>query len=133
MTTNPLRDLGEAGQAVWLDFVQRTMLDKRELAAMTERDGVTGVTSNPSIFEKAIGSGDYDKALAPSWRPTTPIRPACSSGWRSRTSRPRPTSSAPCYDANGRPRRLSSAWKSRPIWRWTPKARWSRRAGCGRP
>ena len=64
MTTNPLQNLGEAGQAVWLDFVQRTMLDKRELAAMTERDGVTGVTSNPSIFEKAIGSGDYDEALA---------------------------------------------------------------------
>ena len=39
------------------------MLDQRELAAMAERDGVTGVTSNPSIFEKAIGSGDYDGAL----------------------------------------------------------------------
>jgi transaldolase / glucose-6-phosphate isomerase len=63
VTTNPLRELGNAGQAVWLDFVQRKMLDNRELAAMAERDGVTGVTSNPSIFEKAIGSGDYDGAL----------------------------------------------------------------------
>jgi transaldolase/glucose-6-phosphate isomerase len=63
MGANPLVQLGQAGQAVWLDFVQRKMLDDRELAAMTERDGVTGVTSNPSIFEKAIGSGDYDGAL----------------------------------------------------------------------
>ena len=63
MGANPLQELGHAGQAVWLDFVQRKMLDQRELAAMTERDGVTGVTSNPSIFEKAIGSGDYDAAL----------------------------------------------------------------------
>jgi len=63
MGANPLQELGNAGQAVWLDFVQRKMLDDRELAAMTERDGVTGVTSNPSIFEKAIGSGDYDGAL----------------------------------------------------------------------
>jgi len=63
MGANPLQDLGGAGQAVWLDFVQRKMLDERELAAMAEGDGVTGVTSNPSIFEKAIGSGDYDGAL----------------------------------------------------------------------
>jgi transaldolase/glucose-6-phosphate isomerase len=63
MGANPLQDLGHAGQAVWLDFVQRKMLDEHELAAMVERDGVTGVTSNPSIFEKAIGSGDYDGAL----------------------------------------------------------------------
>ena len=63
MGANPLQDLGHAGQAVWLDFVQRKMLDERELAAMAGRDGVTGVTSNPSIFEKAIGSGDYDGAL----------------------------------------------------------------------
>ena len=63
MGANPLQELGNAGQAVWLDFVQRKMLDDRELAAMTQKDGVTGVTSNPSIFEKAIGSGDYDGAL----------------------------------------------------------------------
>ncbi|QUD87650.1 bifunctional transaldolase/phosoglucose isomerase [Phenylobacterium montanum] len=62
--TNPLLQLGQAGQAVWLDFVQRDMLENGGLKALIERDGVTGVTSNPAIFEKAIGgSRDYDAAL----------------------------------------------------------------------
>ncbi len=63
MTSNPLQLLGEAGQAVWLDFVQRKMLEDGGLRRLIENDGLTGVTSNPSIFEKAIGSGDYDGAL----------------------------------------------------------------------
>ncbi len=62
--TNPLLQLRDAGQAVWLDFVQRDMLENGGLKALIERDGVTGVTSNPAIFEKAIGgSSDYDAAL----------------------------------------------------------------------
>lgn len=61
---NPLRRLYDAGQAVWLDFVSRDFLQKRGLHALIEEDGVTGVTSNPSIFEKAMGSGtDYDDSL----------------------------------------------------------------------
>jgi len=63
VTSNPLQQLGEAGQAVWLDFVQRKMLEDGGLRKLIEQDGLTGVTSNPSIFEKAIGSGDYDGAL----------------------------------------------------------------------
>ena len=63
MTSNPLQQLGEAGQAVWLDFVQRKMLEDGGLKKLIAEDGLTGVTSNPSIFEKAIGSGDYDGAL----------------------------------------------------------------------
>lgn len=62
--TNPLLQLSAAGQAVWLDFVQRDMLENGGLKALIEQDGVTGVTSNPAIFEKAIGSSpDYDAAL----------------------------------------------------------------------
>jgi len=62
--SNPLKALGEAGQAVWLDFVQRDMLENGGLKRLIEEDGVTGVTSNPSIFQKAIGgSADYDTAL----------------------------------------------------------------------
>src|ERR1700688_3592035 len=62
--TNPLLQLRDAGQAVWLDFVPRDMLENGGLKALIERDGVTGVTSNPAIFEKAIGgSSDYDAAL----------------------------------------------------------------------
>ncbi|HWJ70077.1 MAG TPA: transaldolase [Sphingobium sp.] len=58
---DPLRQLNAAGQAVWLDFLERGFLQQGGLRALIERDGVTGVTSNPSIFEKAMGHGDaYD-------------------------------------------------------------------------
>jgi len=63
--TNPLRMLQEYGQSVWLDFVSRDLLKSGELARLIAEDGVRGVTSNPSIFEKAIGHGDdYDALIA---------------------------------------------------------------------
>ncbi|MCJ2106849.1 bifunctional transaldolase/phosoglucose isomerase [Methylobacterium sp. E-041] len=54
----------EQDQAVWLDFVARGFIAKGELKALVENDGLRGVTSNPSIFEKAIGHSDeYDASL----------------------------------------------------------------------
>ena len=54
----------EQDQAVWLDFVARGFIQKGELKQLVERDGLRGVTSNPSIFEKAIGHSDeYDDSL----------------------------------------------------------------------
>ncbi len=62
---NPLRTLNAAGQSVWYDNIQRSMLTSGELARLIERDDLRGITSNPSIFEKAIaGSRDYDAQLA---------------------------------------------------------------------
>jgi len=62
--TNPLLQLGEVGQAVWLDFIDRKILETGGLKRLIEQDGLKGVTSNPSIFEKAIGEGpDYDDRL----------------------------------------------------------------------
>ena len=62
--TNPLRQLESAGQAVWLDHLDRKILDGGELQRLVDEDGLTGLTSNPSIFEKAIGEGDaYDARL----------------------------------------------------------------------
>lgn len=59
-----LMRLGAAGQAVWLDFVERKFLARGGLRRLVEKDGVTGVTSNPSIFEKAMGQGDaYDEGF----------------------------------------------------------------------
>ncbi|MCR5873145.1 transaldolase [Phenylobacterium sp. J426] len=59
--TSRLKTLGEAGQAVWLDFIDRRFLSDGGLRKLVEEDGLTGVTSNPSIFEKAMGHGDaYD-------------------------------------------------------------------------
>ncbi|HET9146938.1 MAG TPA: bifunctional transaldolase/phosoglucose isomerase [Acetobacteraceae bacterium] len=61
---NPLKQLEQAGQSPWLDFVQRHLIESGELKTMVERDGLKGVTSNPTIFEKAIGkSKDYGEAL----------------------------------------------------------------------
>jgi transaldolase/glucose-6-phosphate isomerase len=63
--TNPLRTLQEYGQSVWLDFVSRELLKTGGLKKLIEEDGLRGVTSNPSIFEKAIGHGDdYDELIA---------------------------------------------------------------------
>ena len=60
-----LNDLSAAGTAVWLDFVDRKFLEEGGLKKLVEEDGLTGVTSNPSIFEKAMGHGDaYDDTLA---------------------------------------------------------------------
>jgi len=61
---NPLLELEKYGQSVWIDNISRGMLKKGELKNLVENDGITGVTSNPSIFQKAIGKGnDYDEQL----------------------------------------------------------------------
>jgi transaldolase len=60
-----LNDLEKFGQAIWLDFIDRKLLKDGGLKKLVDEDGITGVTSNPSIFEKAMGHGDaYDAALA---------------------------------------------------------------------
>jgi len=60
-----LSELSQLGTAVWLDFVDRKFLQAGGMEKLIEADGLTGVTSNPSIFEKAMGHGDaYDESLA---------------------------------------------------------------------
>ena len=62
--TNPLLQLGEHGQAIWLDFLSRQFIADGSLKKLVEQDGLTGVTSNPSIFQKAVAaSADYDASL----------------------------------------------------------------------
>ncbi len=64
MNTNPLTKLETYGQSVWMDFLRRGMLKTGELARLIADDGLGGITSNPSIFEKAIaGSHDYDESI----------------------------------------------------------------------
>jgi transaldolase/glucose-6-phosphate isomerase len=61
MKENPLVRLGEIGQSPWLDYIHRGMIASGELARRIAEDGVKGVTSNPTIFEKAISGGhEYD-------------------------------------------------------------------------
>jgi transaldolase / glucose-6-phosphate isomerase len=61
---NKLKQLEACGQSPWLDYLQRSLIEKGELRTLIERDGLKGVTSNPSIFEKAIGeTNEYAEAL----------------------------------------------------------------------
>lgn len=61
---NPLKDLHRFGVSVWYDYVSRSLISTGALQRLIEDDGVRGVTSNPTIFEKAIGgSSDYDDAI----------------------------------------------------------------------
>ncbi len=59
-TKNPLLELQKQGQSVWLDYIRRDLITSGELKRLIDEDGLRGITSNPSIFEKAIaGSTDY--------------------------------------------------------------------------
>jgi len=63
--SNPIREIAKLGQSIWYDQVRRALFTSGELARMIEEDDLRGVTSNPTIFEKAIGgSTDYNEALA---------------------------------------------------------------------
>lgn len=63
-SSTPIQHVSRLGQSIWYDNLRRSMLTTGELAQMIERDGLRGMTSNPSIFEKAIGSShDYDDAV----------------------------------------------------------------------
>jgi transaldolase/glucose-6-phosphate isomerase len=64
MKKTPLLELETFGQSLWLDYIRRSLLTSGELKKMIEEDGVKGITSNPTIFEKAIaGSSDYNEAM----------------------------------------------------------------------
>jgi transaldolase len=64
MAKSRLHQLSELGQSVWIDFLSRDLLRSGELARMMEDDAVVGVTSNPTIFQKALAAGDaYDEQL----------------------------------------------------------------------
>src|SRR3954447_19311213 len=64
MSETRLQELSAGGVSVWLDYLSRDILESGKLAEMMGRDAVVGVTSNPTIFQKAISSGNaYDEQL----------------------------------------------------------------------
>ena len=64
MASNPLQMLAEHGQSVWLDFISRELVTTDRLQRYIAEDNVTGLTSNPTIFQKAVEQGsDYDEQL----------------------------------------------------------------------
>src|ERR1051326_3218403 len=61
---NPLLELKKAGQSVWLDFITRRFINEGKLTQLIQQDGLSGVTSNPTIFQKAIEGGqEYDETI----------------------------------------------------------------------
>ena len=66
MSTDRITHLHELGQSLWYDSIQRRLLENGEIAEMIQRGEIKGMTSNPTIFQKAIaGSDDYEDALKP--------------------------------------------------------------------
>ena len=64
MKNNPLKQLRTLGQSIWLDYIRRDLISSGKLRRLIEEDGLRGMTSNPSIFEKAIvDSHDYDEDI----------------------------------------------------------------------
>ena len=64
MAENSLQRLNAAGQSIWLDFIDRPMLRNGDLQRRIRDDALTGMTSNPSIFEKALAEGtEYDDQI----------------------------------------------------------------------
>ena len=64
MNTNPLIQLEQFGQSIWLDYIRRDLITSGELRKLIESDGISGMTTNPAIFEKAIsGSHDYEQEI----------------------------------------------------------------------
>jgi transaldolase len=65
MKYSPLQRLYQAGQSIWLDYIDRTMLHDGRLAKLIEQDALVGMTSNPTIFEKALAEGAaYDAQIS---------------------------------------------------------------------
>ena len=89
MTVNRLKQLHDAGVSIWLDFIDRSILRNGDLSRRIREDALTGMTSNPTIFEKALAEGSaYDDQLrgAPAGRTaldlfelveTSDVRDAC--------------------------------------------------------
>jgi transaldolase len=62
--SNRLQEIEALGQSIWIDNLNRDLLDEGTMARLVEEDGISGVTSNPTIFEKGMGSSDrYDDAF----------------------------------------------------------------------
>ena len=87
---NPLVELQAYGQSFWYDNIQRRFLNDGTLQALIEKDGLRGMTSNPSIFDKAIGkSEDYDRQISQevqAGKDVQQVYEALARGFRDRTT-----------------------------------------------
>ena len=127
---NALKALHEQqDQAVWLDFVARGFIEKGELKTLVEEDGLRGVTSNPTIFEKAITESDaYDEEFAQAIKKSENFTAAAVT-----TALTISDIKQGCdilrsvFDESEGRDGAMCAWKSRPAWRTIPTARSKKR------
>jgi transaldolase len=73
--TNPLKDLLNYGQSVWLDYIRRDLFTSGELKRLIDEDGLRGMTSNPAIFEKAIADSDLYNDILKSLKSQPDLNP----------------------------------------------------------
>ena len=93
--TNPLKALLGYGQSVWLDYIRRNLITSGELKRLIEEDGLRGMTSNPTIFEKAITSSS---AFSSSWRKTMLTAPSAPITAISAVGHANDTSARRCFE-----------------------------------
>ncbi len=100
MGTNPLNILNSLGQSPWYDYITRDLITSGELARLIEQDGLRGMTTNPTIFEKAVSGGDvYDGDIRATRRRGQDAGPGVRGAGRGRRARRvrrlRPSASGP--------------------------------------
>ena len=129
---NRIKALGQAGQSIWLDFMQRSLVTKGELQKLIETDGICGLTSNPTIFQKAVESSqDYDELFATMARQGKSVAQV----YDALTLRDIQDASRifrPVWEATAHRDGYSSLEVSPKLGPTTPKVPWRRRGVCGR-
>ena len=107
MAESRLHQLSERGQSVWIDYLSRDLLETGELARLMEEDAVVGVTSNPTIFQKALSQGDaYDEQLQELSSTKDDPKEIFLAARRARRRATPATCSRPVWDERQRPGRL---------------------------
>ena len=131
MAESNLHKLSKRGQSVWIDSLSRTMLESGELARLMKEDAVVGVTTNPTIFQKAISRGDaYDEQLKELLERRDGSEGDLPAALARATSRRRSTSSRRCTRSNAQDGYVS--WEVDPTLAYDREAPSTRRCGCTR-
>ena len=131
--TNPLLELLDHGQSVWYDYIRRGLITSGELARLIAEDGLRGITSNPSIWEKAIaGSTDYADAIEALRREGEADPKAVYERLAIQDIRDAADAFRPVYERDGPRATGSSRSRCRPTSPTTRRGRSPRPSGCGR-
>ena len=122
-TENSLRHLLEFGQSLWLDDLRRSLFTSGEFSRLIAEDGLRGVTSNPSIFERALADGtDTERFYGTSTAPIRSTPRNCTRCSRSGTSAT-PLICFGHFTTSHTDRMGTQAWRSHLTWRTTLRRR----------